>query len=59
MYCIHTPCILCAKIIANAKIRRHVTYGDYSDKEFLKLFKDTGIEFIKRRRPKKTINFLD
>jgi dCMP deaminase len=59
IYCTHTPCILCAKILANAKIKRYVTYGKYPDKEFLKLFKDSGIKFVKKNKPEKIINFLD
>jgi dCMP deaminase len=59
IYCTHSPCILCAKMIVNAKIKRFVTYGDYPDKEFLKLFKEAGIEFVKMSKPKENINFLD
>lgn len=51
VYCTHTPCIICAKILANAKIKKFVTYGDYPDKEFLKLFEEVGIEFLKVEKP--------
>lgn len=59
MYCTHTPCILCAKMIANAKIKTFITYGDYPDKDFLTLFKEVGIKFEKRKKPNQIINFLD
>lgn len=57
MYCTHTPCILCAKMIANAKIKRFVSFADYNDKEFLNLFNEAGIAFEKRESPKKEIDF--
>ncbi|MCS7151571.1 MAG: dCMP deaminase family protein, partial [Endomicrobia bacterium] len=38
MYCTHSPCIICAKMIVNAKIKRFVTYKDYSDESFKQLF---------------------
>lgn len=59
IYCTHSPCILCAKILANAKIKKYVTYGDYPDKEFLKLFRASGIKFINKNKPAKNIIFLD
>lgn len=45
IYCTHSPCIICAKIIANAKIKRFVTCGEYADKDFEPLFKEAGIKF--------------
>ena len=56
IYCTHTPCILCAKMIANAKIKRFVSYADYSDKAFEELFKEANIEFKKIKKPEKKIN---
>ncbi len=50
-YCTHTPCIICAKILVNAKIKRFVTFGDYPDNEFLRLFEEVGIEFVKVSKP--------
>ena len=44
IYCTHTPCVLCAKMLVNAKIKRFVSSGDYADKEFLGLFKKAGIQ---------------
>lgn len=47
LYCTHSPCIICAKMIANAKIKRVVTCGDYADRSFEPLFKEAGIKFEK------------
>ncbi|MFA5628649.1 MAG: dCMP deaminase family protein [Dehalococcoidales bacterium] len=59
IYCTHTPCILCAKMLANAKIKRFVSFGEYSDNAFLELFKEVGIEFDLKSRPPSLITFLD
>lgn len=59
IYCTHSPCILCAKMLVNAKIKKFVTYGDYADKEFLKLFEETGVEFEKKERPQDRVYFKD
>jgi len=59
VYVTHTPCILCAKMLANAKIRRFVTFGNYADDSFLELFREAGIQFEKRDRPPTEITFLD
>jgi dCMP deaminase len=45
IYCTHSPCILCAKMLANARIERFVTFGNYADNAFEELFKEAGIEF--------------
>lgn len=58
MYCTHSPCILCAKMIANVKISKFITCNDYSDKSFKPLFKETGIEFTKIRKPSLEISLL-
>ena len=44
IYCTHTPCRRCAKMLCNAKIIRFVTSGFYADKEFKDLFLEAGIE---------------
>ena len=31
IYCTHTPCVLCAKMLANARMKRLVSFGRYSD----------------------------
>lgn len=59
IYCTHTPCILCAKMIANTKIKKYVSFGDYADKSFKDLFKEVGIEFVKAKKPSTIIEILD
>jgi dCMP deaminase len=49
IYCTHTPCVLCAKMLVNAKIKRFVSSGDYADREFKKLFKKAGIKVEARK----------
>jgi dCMP deaminase len=59
MYCTHQPCILCAKMIVNAGIKKVVSYSDYPSKDSMELFKEAGIAFEKIKRPSSKINFLD
>lgn len=59
MYCTHSPCIICAKMIVNARIKIVISYGDYADRTFIKLFKAAGIEFRKIPRPNQIIEMLD
>jgi dCMP deaminase len=58
IYCTHSPCILCAKMLANAKIKRFVTFGNYSDNSFNDLFKEVGIKYEKLLRPPDVVTFL-
>lgn len=51
IYCTHTPCVLCAKMLANARIRRFVTFGNYADDSFIDLFQEAGIEFELQESP--------
>ena len=59
IYCTHTPCVLCAKMMVNAKIARSVSFGKYSDDTFIELFKEAGIEVDIKERPPSEITFLD
>lgn len=59
MYCTHTPCVLCAKMMVNARIARSVSFGKYIDDEFIKLFEEAGIEVDMKERPPSEITFLD
>jgi dCMP deaminase len=59
IYCTHSPCVLCAKMLVNAQIARFVSYGRYSDDEFLKLFQEAGIEYELKEKPAGTITSLD
>ena len=55
LYCTHSPCILCAKMIANAKIKRVVMSIEYPDETFKNLFKEAGIEYVSMPIPELTI----
>jgi dCMP deaminase len=59
IYCTHTPCILCAKMLVNAKIRRYVSFGRYNDDQFISLFEEAGIAFDMKERPFYRIEYLD
>ena len=59
IYCTHTPCVLCAKMLANARIKRFVSFGRYSDNSFIDLFKESGIEVDIKKRPSSRISYLD
>jgi len=58
IYATHSPCILCAKMLANSRIKRFVTFGKYADNSFKSLFKDAGIEFEVRKKPSSGISYL-
>ena len=59
IYCTHTPCVLCAKMLVNARIRHFISFGSYNDSTFVDLFKEAGIEVESRERPPSQISFLD
>ncbi len=59
IYCTHTPCVLCAKMLVNAKIKRFVSFGKYNDNEFIDLFAEAGIEVDIKKRPSSKIGYLD
>jgi len=59
IYCTHTPCVLCAKMLINARIVRYVTFGKYNDQTFMQLFKEAGIEFEMEEKPPLQITCLD
>ncbi|MBI2831637.1 MAG: cytidine/deoxycytidylate deaminase family protein [Chloroflexi bacterium] len=59
IYCTHTPCNLCAKMLVNARIKRYVSFGKYNDESFVPLFKEAGIEVDVRKRPPLEITTLD
>mgnify|MGYP001095100496 CR=1 FL=1 len=43
LYCTHTPCILCAKMLVNARISRFVSFRRYADDSFIELFEQAGV----------------
>ncbi len=59
IYCTHTPCVLCAKVLVNAKIKRFVSFGAYDDNAFMELFSEAGIEIDIKKRPSSKISYLD
>jgi len=59
MYATHTPCITCAKMLVNAKIKRYVTCSLRKENDFEKLFSDAGIEVSYLPTPKLTIEAMD
>ncbi len=59
IYCTHTPCVLCAKMLVNARIKRFVSFGQYSDDTFIDLFREAGIEVDIKKRPSSQISYLD
>ena len=58
VYVTHPPCILCARMLVNAKIKRFVTFGNYADDSFKGLFKEAGIEFELHEKPPSGITYL-
>jgi len=47
LYCTHQPCILCAKMLINAKIKRVVFKNSYPDTKALEFFEDAGVEVVR------------
>ena len=58
IYVTHSPCVLCAKMLANARIKRFVTFGSYADDAFIDLFQEAGIQYELRNTPSSTITHL-
>lgn len=52
MYCTHSPCILCAKMMVNAGIKRVVCVNYYPDKEWEALFAEAGVQLDVMPQPK-------
>ncbi len=59
VYVTHSPCVLCAKMLVNAKIKRFVTFGEYADNAFMYLFQEAGILFELKDKPAAKITYLD
>jgi len=59
IYATHTPCVLCAKMLINARIKRYVSFGKYNDDSFIQLFKDAEIEVDIKDKPDASITYLD
>jgi len=52
LYVTNQPCIICAKMIINAGIKRIVTSSAYPDKEAQKILKEAKITINKRKKKK-------
>ena len=59
IYCTHTPCVLCAKMMVNAKVKRVVIFTKYADDSFKELFREAGIPVDVLEKPSSTISFLE
>jgi dCMP deaminase len=46
LYCTHSPCKICTKLILNAAIVRVVSAQLYRDESVTNMFKEAGVEFI-------------
>ncbi|HHU63325.1 MAG TPA: cytidine deaminase [Clostridiales bacterium] len=44
MYITHSPCVLCAKMIINAGIKRIVIKGDYPDQLAMDMLAEAGVQ---------------
>jgi len=58
VYVTHSPCVLCAKMLVNAGIKRFVTCGGYADDSFKALFEQAGIEYELHKKPPAGISYL-
>ena len=47
VYCTHSPCILCTKVLINTGISRYVYSLDYLDSSYQNLFQKAGISYEK------------
>jgi dCMP deaminase len=59
MYNTHSPCNVCAKMMANAGIKEVVVFEKYADQQFKKLFKELGIKIRKIKKPDLSIDFYE
>lgn len=57
MYCTHSPCFICAKMIINSRIKRVVSFTEYSDRNFPDLFREAEVEFAVLSVPDPAIKF--
>ncbi len=59
LYCTHSPCLICAKLMVNSGIIRVVTYNIYPDKMYQDLFNEAKVEFRVLSQPEDKINILN
>ena len=58
IYCTHSPCILCAKMLVNAKLKKFVAATSYADKTFKELFNEAGVDYKVVKPPRFQIKKL-
>ena len=58
VYCTHSPCRRCAKMLCNARIGKLIICNDYKDDAFGDLFLASGIPVVKLAKPNLTIEEL-
>jgi dCMP deaminase len=46
LYCTNQPCMLCARMIINAGIKKVIHQGNFSDDLSLRFFQEAGIEVV-------------
>jgi len=59
LYCTHSPCIICAKMVVNAKIVKCITYAKYADEEARDFLSDSGVDLQFLEKPNDVIGSLD
>ncbi len=59
MYCTHTPCMICTRMIINAGIKEVVSYQDYTDKNARSYLRKAGVKLRKVNKPESNIIFVD
>jgi dCMP deaminase len=47
LYCTHQPCVLCAKMMINARVRKVVYQQSYPDQTALDFLQQAGIEVVR------------
>ncbi|NCA67074.1 MAG: dCMP deaminase family protein [Clostridia bacterium] len=47
LYCTHQPCVICAKMIINAGIKKVIFKEGYPDEFSMQLFDEAGLEILK------------
>jgi dCMP deaminase len=47
LYCTTQPCVICAKMLINAGVKRIVFEGDYQDQLSLDMLQEAGIELVR------------
>lgn len=59
LYCTHNTCMVCARMIINAGIKRVVTCAERKESEFEELFNEAGVEYVRILKPEMKIESMD